>query len=152
MPRGGAETVHQSAITFGNERSSEADALTPCCRSTLARAGLLNVKQLIWDVAEASAAPLVRLSEPLVEAGIYDSPAGSALVLANFTYMPIKSLAVEFPTRAPIGTVKSFAHGELPVATLPAPSPWKEEGYTHLHRFALPLGDDDVVLVLPQSD
>ena len=78
----------------------------------------------------------MRLSEPVVEAGIYDSPAGSALVLANFTYTPIPSLAVEFPTRAPIGTVKSFAHGELPVATVPAPSPWKEEGYTHLHRFA----------------
>jgi len=101
--------------------------------------------------AEAGAAPLVRLSEPVVEAGIYDSPAGSALVLANFTYAPIPSLAVEFPTRAPIGTVKSFAHGDLPVATVPAPSPWKEEGYTHLHRFALPLGSDDVVLVSPQK-
>ena len=64
----------------------------------------------------------MRLSEPVVEAGIYDSPAGSALVLANFTYAPIPSLAVEFPTRAPISTVKSFAHGELPVATVPGPS------------------------------
>ena len=60
-------------------------------------------------------------------------------------------MAVEFPTRAPSGTGKSFAHGELPVATVPAPSPWKEEGYTHLHRFAVPLGDDDVVLVSPQK-
>lgn len=97
--------------------------------------------------AESGAAPLVKLSEPVVEAGIYDAPHGSALVLANFVYEPIKSLKVELPTRSPVTAVRSLEHGELRFETVPAPSPWAEEGYTHLQRFSLPLGHDDVIVV-----
>ena len=97
--------------------------------------------------ADAGAAPLVKLSHPVVEAGIYDAPAGTALILANFTYEPIKTLTVELPTRAAIHEIQSLEHGKLPFETHPAPAPWREEGFPHVQRFTLPLGDDDVVLV-----
>ena len=38
---------------------------------------------------------LVELSHPVVEAGIFVSPKGTALVLANFTYEPIQGLEVD---------------------------------------------------------
>ncbi len=96
--------------------------------------------------ADAGAAPLVRLSEPVVEAGIYDAPGGSALVLANFAYDPIAALRVEVPLRSAPSAVRSLTHGELRFETTPAPAPWNDEGYTHLIRFTMPLGLDDLVL------
>jgi hypothetical protein len=96
--------------------------------------------------AEAGAAPLVNLSHPVVEAGIYDAPTGTALILANFTYEPIKSLTVELPTRGPIKEIQSLEHGKLPFQSQPAPAPWRDEGFTQVQRFTLPLGNDDVVL------
>jgi hypothetical protein len=97
---------------------------------------------------EARAAPLVKLSEPVIEAGVYDADeTGTALILANFTYRAIGALEVEVPTRKPIRTVKSLAHGSLRFETVEVASPWREEGYPFVHRFHLPLGDDDIVLL-----
>jgi hypothetical protein len=97
--------------------------------------------------AEAGAAPLVKLSHSVVEAGIYEAPTGTALILANFTYEPIKALSVELPTRGPVKEIQSLEHGKLSFESQPAPGPWRDEGFTHVQRFTLPLGDDDVVLV-----
>ena len=37
-------------------------------------------------VAVRGVVRLVELSHPVVEAAVYDAPAGTALILANFTY------------------------------------------------------------------
>lgn len=97
----------------------------------------------------AGAAPLVRLSEPVVEAGIWDSAAGSALVLANFTYQPLTALRVEIPVRTLPASVRSLTHGALRFESAPAPAPWSEDGFAHLIRFTMPLGVDDLVLLEP---
>ncbi|HEY1380368.1 MAG TPA: beta-galactosidase trimerization domain-containing protein, partial [Gemmataceae bacterium] len=99
--------------------------------------------------AEAGAAPLVKLSEPVVEAGVYDAPAGTALVLANFTYRPVAALRVEVPTRGPVAAVTSLTRGAVPFETAAAPSPWREDGFPHVQRFTVPLGLDDVILLTP---
>ena len=96
---------------------------------------------------ESVAAPLVKLSESVVEAGIYEAPKGVALVLANFTYRPIKSLSVEVPTRNEVAAVKSLEHGPLKFETIPAGAPWREEGFRYVHKFAMPLGDDDLIVL-----
>jgi hypothetical protein len=41
-------------------------------------------------------------SHPVVEAGLYDAPTGTALVLANFSYRPIEALAVRVPIARPL--------------------------------------------------
>jgi hypothetical protein len=97
--------------------------------------------------AEIGAAPLAKLSEPVVEAGIYDAPGGSALMLANFTYRPIASLHVEVPSRSAVRAIKSLAGGTLRFETAPADSLWREEGYSQVARFALPLDMDDLVIM-----
>ena len=96
---------------------------------------------------EAQATPLLGLSEPVVEVGIYDTPERTALILANFTYERIDELQIEVPTPQAATSVNSLTHGALPFEILPAPSPWKEEGYHYLQRFTIPLGDDDIVIL-----
>ena len=50
-------------------------------------------RRLINGVARGrGVARLVELSSPVVEAGVYDAGAGTALVLANFTYQPVAEL------------------------------------------------------------
>ncbi|MEI8242820.1 MAG: hypothetical protein WCI17_06095, partial [bacterium] len=46
---------------------------------------------------EARVPRLVELNHAVVEAGLYDADAGTALVLANFTHEPIRDLAVRVP-------------------------------------------------------
>ncbi|HMC26261.1 MAG TPA: beta-galactosidase trimerization domain-containing protein, partial [Verrucomicrobiae bacterium] len=96
---------------------------------------------------EAGAAPLAKLSEPVVETGIFDAPAGTALILANFTYTPIKSLQIELPLRKNPATVKSLEHGPVEFDTARAPSLLRKEGYDWIARFNLPLVLDDLLLI-----
>jgi hypothetical protein len=96
---------------------------------------------------DANAAPLVKLSEPVIEAGVYEGPTGAALVLANFTYQKIGSLKVELPMRGNAKTVKSLEYGERPFETIPASAPWQNAGFKNVVRFSLPLGDDDLVIL-----
>jgi hypothetical protein len=96
---------------------------------------------------EAGAAPLVNLSEPVVEAGIYEAPTGSALVLANFTYKPVSELKVEVPMRGEVATVKSLEHGPLKFESGPAPASQQADGFRHIVRFTMSLGDDDLVVL-----
>ncbi len=96
---------------------------------------------------EAGAAPLVQVSEPVIEASIYEAPTGAALVLANFTYKKIAALKVDLPSSVAVKSVKSLEHGQLPFETIPAPSSWQQEGFKYVSRFSLPLGDDDLVVL-----
>jgi hypothetical protein len=92
----------------------------------------------------------VGLSEPVVEAGVYDAAEGTALVFANFTYEPVAALRVEVPTRTPVAAVTSASRGAIPFETVAAPPHWAQEGYPHVQRFTIPLGMDDVILLAPR--
>jgi hypothetical protein len=96
---------------------------------------------------DAGAAPLVKLSEPVIEAGIYEAPTGAALVLANFTYQPLSSLQVELPMRGDVKSVKSLEHGQLQFETAEASPVWQKDGFNKVVRFSLQLGDDDLVVL-----
>ena len=55
-------------------------------------------RRVLNGLATARGVPrLVELSHPVVEAGVYDASAGTALVLGNFTYQPIDKLSVRMP-------------------------------------------------------
>ena len=56
---------------------------------------------------------LVELSRPVVEAGVYDADGGTALVLANFTYRPIRGLGVTIRTAGAARSVRSVEKGPL---------------------------------------
>jgi hypothetical protein len=59
-----------------------------------------------WIGCRAQCRAAVELSHPVVEAGIYDAPAGTALGSANFT-QPIEALTVRVPLAKPIQAVLS---------------------------------------------
>jgi hypothetical protein len=107
-----------------------------------------NERELITRfVRDSRAAPLVQLSEPVVEAGIFDAPDGSALVLANFTYTPISMLKIEVPSRHVVREVESLSHGKLKFAMTPATGAWREDGYSRVISFEVPLDIDDLIIL-----
>lgn len=55
----------------------------------------------------------VDLSHAVVEAGVYDAPAGTALVLANFTYEPIEALKIRLSVPRTVRQVRSVERGPL---------------------------------------
>ena len=98
--------------------------------------------------AMASGAPrLVELSEKIVEAGLYDSPKGSALVLANFTYRPIEKLSVSLPVRKSIHQVRSVEAGSIPFQQEKATPTQQQAGFPFVIRFQMKLGLNDIVLL-----
>ncbi len=97
----------------------------------------------------AGASPPVGLSHPVVEAGVYEGPRGVALVLANFTYVPIETLRVRLPVRTDVKEVR-FADAPdraIPFETLPASEAQRREGFTGVAAFEIPLGLDQIVIV-----
>jgi hypothetical protein len=107
-----------------------------------------NDRELITRfVRESGAAPLVRLSEPVVEAGVFEAAEGSALVLANFTYTPIASLKVEIPSHGEVREVQSLSNGKLAFTQEPSTGAWKEDGYSHTVRFECPLDIDELIIL-----
>jgi hypothetical protein len=97
--------------------------------------------------AKASGAlPLVELSSPVVEAGIYESNKGTALALANFTYEPIESLAVRLPLAQEVQTVRSVENGPLAFVLEDAPPPLRDAGFPNVAVFMMKLGLNDIVL------
>ncbi|NQU11405.1 beta-galactosidase trimerization domain-containing protein [bacterium] len=95
-------------------------------------------------VRESGAARLVTLSHPVVEAGVYDAPAGTALVLGNFAYEPIPELKVELPLRRRPKRVAGAEAGELKFEL------WETPGggaYPFTIRFTVPLGLNEMVVV-----
>ena len=95
-------------------------------------------RDLICSMARKRAIPpVVELSHPVVEAGVCDSPAGTALVLANFTYEPIEELTVRIDLPRPCKSVRSVAHGSLAFSSA---------GQPLTTECSLPLGLNDIVL------
>jgi hypothetical protein len=85
---------------------------------------------------------LAELSHPVVEAGVYDAPTGTALVLANFTYQPIDALQVRLPLPRKPQRLQSVEHGPIEFTVEP-PSGRNEACVV---KFSVPLGLTDIVL------
>jgi hypothetical protein len=96
--------------------------------------------------ASRGVARLVELSHPVVEAGLYDAPAGTALVLANFTYRPIERLTVRVPLAKPVQVVRSVDHGRLEFTAEPASPALRGQGYGSVAVFTTRLGLNDIIL------
>lgn len=94
---------------------------------------------------EAGEPRLVGLSHPVVEAGVYDAPAGTALVLANFTYQPIEELRVRLLVDRPPKGVRSVEQGALQFSALHTSE--RDRSGERLVIFQLRLGTSDVVVV-----
>ena len=78
-------------------------------------------RAFINSVARASGAPrLVELSHPVVEAGVFESANGLALILANFTYEHIPRLVIGLAVKQVPRQVKSVEKGVLPFTMEPA--------------------------------
>lgn len=92
-------------------------------------------------------ARLVELSHPVVEAGLYDAPAGTALVLANFTYRPIEGLTVRVPLASPVQVVRSVEQGPLPFTEERASTALRVQGYHSVAVFTTRLGLNDIILL-----
>lgn len=102
-------------------------------------------RDFINTMARAAAPPAVTLSSAVVEAGVYDSPQGTALVLGNFTYEPQPALSVALAVKAKPRAVKACTTGApVPFTATPGDGdwPWKVE-------FKLPLGHSEIVLLEP---
>lgn len=98
--------------------------------------------------AEAAGAPrLVQLSHPVVEAGVYDAPKGTALVLANFTYQPIPELAVSLPLPQRPAKVRSLTREACKFTVENVLEKSHHSGYACVVNFKLPLDLNDIVLV-----
>jgi hypothetical protein len=97
--------------------------------------------------APGGAMRLVELSHPVVEAGVYDAAAGTALVLANFTYKPIEALTVRVPLARPAQVVRSVEHGPLRFFREEASPAFREQGYDSVAVFTTRLGLNDIFLL-----
>jgi hypothetical protein len=97
--------------------------------------------------ASRGVARLAELSHPVVEAGLYDAPAGTALVLANFTYRPIERLTVRVPLAKPVQVVRSADHGRLEFTAEPASAALRQQGYSWVAVFTTRLGLNDIILL-----
>jgi len=89
---------------------------------------------------------LVEFSAPVIEAGIYDAPAGPALILANFTYESIKSLKVTVRLPRLPKTVRSVSGKKLSFTTTSSGTR-KPPPYPHTATFTLDLGLTGIVLM-----
>jgi hypothetical protein len=97
--------------------------------------------------ASRGVARLVELSDPVVEAGLYDAPVGTALVLANFTYRSIERLTVRVPLVKSLHGVRSVEHGPLRFSEEAAPEELRRQGYGSVAVFTTPLGLNDIILL-----
>ncbi len=106
----------------------------------------LTQREFINRQAKLSGAPpLAKLSHPVVEVGIFDSPQGTALILANFSYDPITMLEIEVPLRQAPTKVTSIETQELTFTTVKASESQIAAGYSVVVKFAVSLGWNDIV-------
>jgi len=106
-----------------------------------------EIRRLINAAAAERVSRLVELSHPVVEAGVYDAPEGTVLVLANFTYEPIEKLEVRLWVAKPPRRVVSAERGPLEFASDPDRSAPVAADYPHRVTFSLPLGLNDVAVL-----
>jgi hypothetical protein len=105
-------------------------------------------RRLINAIAMARGATrLVELSEAVVEAGVFDAPQGTALVLANFTYRPIEMLTARVPVAREVHRVRSVQAGDVRFSLEDASPALRSQGYEKVAVFALTLGVNDIVLL-----
>jgi len=104
-------------------------------------------RKLINSSAVTVTNRLVELSQPAVEAGVYDAPAGSVIILGNFTYQPIAQLNVRLPVNKPVKSIRAVEAGQLQFTVVKATGKVKEAGYQSEVVFTMPLGINDIVLV-----
>ena len=107
-------------------------------------------REFINRQAERAKAPrLVELSHPIVEAGLYDAKAGTALVLANFTYQRIENLKVTLQLTGPRPpkTVKSVTSGQLKFTLAKPATAGSLRQYPHAVTFTTDLDLTDIILV-----
>lgn len=102
--------------------------------------GILNA------TARGVAQTPVGLSHPVVEAGVYDAKAGTALVLANFTYENIPALTVRLPMKAPPAFVRSIEKGPLEFSSEEAPRELRREGFQQVVACSVELGLNDIIV------
>lgn len=97
----------------------------------------------------AGAMPQVELSQPVVEAGVYEGPNGIAIVLANFTYQKIPELEIKLPIRSEVSQIQTADNLEnaIPFSIEPAAETQKREGYSQVVKFNISLGLDQIVLI-----
>jgi len=107
------------------------------------------LRGFITSLAQQRGVPrLVRLSHPVVEAGIYDAEGGTAVVLANFTYEPIRGLGVTIPVGRPVKSVRSVEKGPLKFTVTARPASAQAAGpFDRDVTLRLDLGLTDIVLV-----
>ncbi|HQL64546.1 MAG TPA: hypothetical protein PLS78_01655, partial [bacterium] len=74
------------------------------------------------------------------EAGVYDSPQGTALVLANFTYLPVENLEVEIDVAKKPVRVVSCETGPLNFVSSATKNGYKIS-------FSMELKISDIVLI-----
>lgn len=125
-------------LTYGKEARFVSDEL----------AERWPVLQGDFIAAAAARVPrLVQLSHPVVEAGIFDASAGSALVLANFTYEPIKELKVELTLPKAIKSIRSTSRQSGISFQSKASTPeQRTAGYPVTVTFTTPLDLNDIIL------
>ena len=105
-------------------------------------------RRIVTGLAAARGVPrLVELSQPAVEAGVYDAPAGTVLVLANFTYRPIEALTVRIPLAKPVRSVRSVERGLLPFTEELASPALRGQGHGSVAVFTTRLGLNDLILI-----
>jgi hypothetical protein len=108
----------------------------------------LAQRRIVTGLAAArGVARLAELSHPVVEAGVYDAPGGTALVLANFTYGAIDALTVRLPLPKPVRAVRSAERGPLRFTVEQASPALQMQGYNSLAVFTIHLGLNDIILL-----
>ncbi len=105
-------------------------------------------RRILTGLASARGVPrLAELTYPVVEAGAYDAPAGTALVLANFTYRPIEVLTVRLPLTKPLRHVRSVERGPLEFTEEPVSPALRGQGYNSVAVFTTRLRLSDGILL-----
>ncbi|MEI7437994.1 MAG: hypothetical protein WCL16_14415, partial [bacterium] len=105
------------------------------------------LREFITTTARAAGVPrLLTLSHPVVEAGLYDAPKGTAIVLANFTYERIPELKLAVRTPQAPGRVVSAELGELRFSSKPDPDN-SQSALPWLTEFILDLDINDIVML-----
>lgn len=87
------------------------------------------------------------MEETVAEAGVYDSPRGTALVSADFTYKRIENLKVRLPVSRPVKAVPSHQHAKLRFSPKAAGSSGHPPGCSHAVNSAPKPGLNGVVVL-----
>jgi Beta-galactosidase trimerisation domain len=100
---------------------------------------------IINAAAHLKSKPLIKCSEPVVEAGIFDAPSGTALILANFNYSKLSNVAIEISLKKPLKRIESMEGSKI--KNLVSTFDPKNEEYPYTIRFNLNLNLNDIILL-----